>query len=63
MVLGQLCCGECGTVVKEDEHVVLTDLHTIIHHLCFYKSDETEKDTGTFQEMINKYDFLVLDRS
>lgn len=53
----RLCCGECGEVVKYKERVFLDIVHTVLHQKCYQARSEII-DRGTFNEIVNKYDFF-----
>lgn len=53
----RLHCGECSEIVRYKEFIFLDEFNTIIHQKC-YKPKYIIKDKGTFNEIINKYDFF-----
>jgi len=53
----RLRCGKCGEVIMYHEEVILDFLNTVIHHKCC-SSFMDIKDTGTFNDIVNKYSFF-----
>lgn len=54
-----LCCSACHKEVKTEEKVTLDVVNTVTHEDCTPIGFPI-KDSGTFQQMKNKYRFLDL---
>ncbi len=52
----ELKCGKCGNSFNNEDKVCLDRINTIIHQSCSLGFNY--KDTGTYQEIIDKYDFF-----
>lgn len=55
----RLCCAMCKKVVELSDQVILNELYTISHQSCEWEYPFPTKDSGTFEEMLNKYSFLT----
>lgn len=49
-------CGTCGNAYSDKDKVYLDKFNEITHQACSISSKH--KDSGTYQEIINKYDFF-----
>lgn len=64
MIEVKLKCGACSKVVEDDAPVVLTNLNTVMHDFCFLRLEKTrlrrnnKKDSGSFKEIVYKYEFF-----
>lgn len=55
--MARLRCGECGEYVYFEDYVCLDALNTITHFKC-YTGQFPKRDTGTYMEMLYRYDFF-----
>lgn len=51
-------CPHCRTFFKPKDRVVLDLMNGLSHSQCFAKNKFTMKDSGTYREIFNKYDFF-----
>ncbi|WP_163970402.1 hypothetical protein [Oceanobacillus halotolerans] len=52
-----LRCANCGQIIAYSDAVCLDVLNSITHKKC-YDLRFALKDTGTFQDIVNKYSFF-----
>ncbi len=52
-------CPECRKEYQDDDLVFMNDMNTVRHVQCGDKWS-VHKDTGTFKEIIYKYDFFEM---
>lgn len=55
----RLRCSECSEFVRYKDRVFLDELNMITHQRCRNIRSWPTKDEGTFNDIINKYDFFA----
>lgn len=55
----KIFCPICQNLLKKNDSIVMTELYTLMHRNCTNIEYLLFKDTGTFEEILNKYSIFV----